>query len=144
VTAWTITGPPYAFARRSAELPVVPPDGAALAEFRRLMDDDLNTPGALAVVSQLVTRANQALDIEDEESAAPLAAAVRDLCGAVGLVLHGEEAERPDADAQALVDRRTRAKAARDFAAADRLRDELRARGWLIEDTPKGPVLRRA
>jgi cysteinyl-tRNA synthetase len=149
VTAGTVTDAERqldrldAFARRTAGLPSVPPEPAALAEFRRLMDDDLNTPGALAVVSQLVTRANQALDIEDEEGAAPLAAAVRDLCGAVGLVLHGEDAEGPDAEAQALVVRRTEAKAARDFASADLLRDELRARGWLVEDTPKGPVLRR-
>jgi cysteinyl-tRNA synthetase len=107
------------------------------------MDDDLNTPAALAVVSQLVTRANQALDIEDEDGAAPLAAAARELCGAVGLVLHGQEAEGPDAAVVGLVAERTKAKAARDFVTADRLRDELAAGGWLVEDTPKGPVLRR-
>ena len=132
-----------AFARRTAGLPAAEPDPAAVKEFRRLMDDDLNTPAALAIVSQLVTRANQALDIEDEGGAAPLAAAVRELCGAVGLVLQGRDAEGPDAEALRLVAERTRAKDARDFATADRLRDELTARGWLVEDTPKGPTLRR-
>jgi len=42
-----------------------------------------------------------------------------------------------------LAEARAQARADRDFAAADRLRDEIRARGWLVEDTAKGPLLRR-
>jgi cysteinyl-tRNA synthetase len=132
-----------AFARRTASLPAAAPDPAALEEFRRLMDDDLNTPGALAIVSRLVTQANQALDIEDDEAAAPLAAAARDLCGAFGLELRDHETERPDGEVLNLLYQRGEAKSARDFATADRLRDEIKARGWLVEDTAKGPLLRR-
>jgi cysteinyl-tRNA synthetase len=132
-----------AFARRSADLPAADPDPDALTEFRRLMDDDLNTPGALALVSQLVTRANQALDLEDDGGAAPLAAAVRELCGAFGLELQAQDAEGPDGEVLGLVHRRSEAKSARDFATADRIRDDIKARGWLVEDTAKGPILRR-
>jgi cysteinyl-tRNA synthetase len=132
-----------AFARRSADLPAADPDPDALTEFRRLMDDDLNTPGALALVSQLVTRANQALDLEDDGGAAPLAAAVRELCGAFGLELQAKDADGPDGEVLGLVHRRSEAKSARDFATADRIRDDIKARGWLVEDTAKGPILRR-
>jgi cysteinyl-tRNA synthetase len=132
-----------AFARRTADLAAAPPDPEALVEFRRLMDDDLNTPGALALVSQLVTRTNQALDIEDVEEAAGLATAAKELCGAFGLQLRAGEGEGPDGAVLGLVSQRAEAKAARDFAAADGLRDEIKARGWLVEDTAKGPVLRR-
>jgi cysteinyl-tRNA synthetase len=149
VTAGTITDAERqldrldAFARRTADLPAAEPDPEAVTEFRRLMDDDLNTPGGLALVSQLVTRANQALDLEDEDGAAPLAAAVRELCRAFGLGLRANEAEGPDGEVFGLLERRGEAKAARDFATADRLRDEMKARGWLVEDTAKGPILRR-
>jgi cysteinyl-tRNA synthetase len=131
------------FARRTADLPPAEADADALVEFRRLMDDDLNTPGALALVSQLVTRTNQALDIEDLEDAAGLAAAARELCGAFGLELHAGDGEGPDGAVLGLLSQRSEAKGARDFATADRLRDEIKARGWLVEDTAKGPLLRR-
>jgi cysteinyl-tRNA synthetase len=134
-----------AFARRTADLPDALPDAAALEEFRRLMDDDLNTPGALALVSQLVTRTNQSLDIEDLDEAAGLAAAAKELCGAFGLVLHsGDDDNGPDGRVLGLVAQRDEAKQAKDYATADRLRDEVKASGWLIEDTAKGPLLRRA
>jgi len=131
------------FARRTADLPDALPDSAALDEFRRLMDDDLNTPGALALVSQLVTRTNQALDIEDVEGAAGLAAAAKRLCAAFGLELQAGDGEGADGAVLGLVAMRDDAKKAKDYATADRLRDEVKARGWLIEDTAKGPVLRR-
>jgi cysteinyl-tRNA synthetase len=132
-----------AFARRTADLPAAEPDAAALREFRRVMDDDLNSPAALALVSQLVTRTNQALDIEDVEEAARLASTAHELCRAFGLELRAGGDEGPDGEVLALVSQRAEAKAARDFVAADRLRDDIRARGWLVEDTAKGPVLRR-
>ena len=133
-----------AFARRTIGLSEgAEPEAEALVEFRRLMDDDLNTPGALALVNGLVTRANQWLDLEDDNGAAPLAAAVRELCGAFGLVLHEAEAEGPSDVVLALVQQRAAAKKGRDFDTADRIRNEISALGWLVEDTSKGPVLRR-
>ena len=128
------------FARRVADLPAAAPDEDALTRFRTAMDDDLDTPKAMAVVFDLVRRANAALDAGDE--AAPLVSAVRELTAAVGLELRAE-AEGPDAEAAELARRRDEARAAKDFATADALRDELQARGYVVEDTPAGTQIRR-
>ncbi len=76
-----------AFARRTTGLVDGPADPATVERFRELMDDDLNTPGAVALLFEAVRTANSSLDLEDEEGAAPLAAAVIELAGALGLVL---------------------------------------------------------
>jgi cysteinyl-tRNA synthetase len=133
-----------AFARRAEALPDVEPDPAALDAFRRCMDDDLDTPGALAGVFALVTEVNRLLDAGDADAAAPLAAAVRSALDAVGLDLRDQSAELVDDDALALARARDEARSARDFAAADLIRDQLVADGWVVEDTPDGTVLRRA
>jgi cysteinyl-tRNA synthetase len=108
------------------------------------MDDDLNTPGALDLLFRTIRQANTALDAEDEAAAAPLAAAVRDMCVAFGLALHEREEAGPDDEVLGLANARQEARAAKDWAAADRLRDELRARGWVVEDAAGGFTLRRA
>jgi len=132
-----------AFARRTATLPDAEPDAGALDRFRACMDEDLDTPGALAGVFALVTEVNRLLDAEDPTAAAPLAAAARSALDAVGLDLRDASAELVDDDALALARARDEARAARDFAAADLIRDQLVAEGWVVEDTPDGTVLRR-
>lgn len=132
-----------ALARRAADLAPASPPAEVVAAFRERMDDDLDTPGALSLVFSLVTRANTALDAGDAEGAAPLVAAVRELCAAVGLDLAGDEDEVP-ADVAALAARRDQARAAKDWAAADALRDELVALGWKVEDTAAGTRVHRA
>ncbi len=115
----------------------------ALARFRGRMDDDLDTPGAMAVVFELVREANSAADAGDEVSAHRMAATVRLLCAAVGLAV-GDAADAAIDDATAeRVRRRDEARAARDWAQADALRDELQAAGWLVEDGPGGTRVRR-
>jgi cysteinyl-tRNA synthetase len=86
---------------------------------------------------ETVRGANQALGSGDSEEAGRLTAAVREMAAAVGLRLAGVE-EAP-ADVVQLVEERERARAGRDFAAADRLRDEVFRLGWVVEDTPQGP-----
>ena len=83
-----------AFARRvaGAGLPPADPDADALARFRAVMDDDLQTPEATGLLFDLVRRANVALDAGDAEAAAPLAAAATDIAGALGLELRGDPA----------------------------------------------------
>ena len=131
------------FARRATELPDVAADEDALGRFREAMDDDLDTPAAMAVVFDLARRANVAIDAGETGAAAPLAAAVREITRAVGLELRAV-AEGPDAEAAELAKQRDAARAARDYAEADRLRDELQAGGWIVEDTPDGTKIRRA
>ena len=107
------------------------------------MDDDLDTPRAVALVFELVRRANALLDAGDPSGAAPLAAAVFDLTAALGLAIVGEGDDVP-AEVADLARQRDAARAAKDWAAADALRDRLQADGWTIEDTPDGTKVRRA
>jgi cysteinyl-tRNA synthetase len=118
----------------------VAPDAEVLARFRALMDNDLDTPGATALLWDTVRRANAALDAGSAD-AAGLAAAVHEICVAFGLPL-AAAAEIP-ADAAAKAAALDAARAAKDFAAADALRAELQADGWTVETTKAGTTLRR-
>ena len=122
--------------------PAVDLDPAALADFRAHMDDDLDTPGALAGIFELVTASHTAADAGEGDRAQVLARTAAVLAGALGLGLVGEAAEVDDATAR-LVAERDSARAERDFARADALRDELVALGWTVEDTPTGTAVRR-
>ena len=119
--------------------------------FRDAMDDDLNVSGALAVVHDTVRAANTALDDGDLDGAADLAAAVVAMTHILGvnpMDPHWAGASTPgqgdataalDSLVQAQLAARQSARSARDFAAADAIRDQLTAAGIAIEDTPSGP-----
>ena len=85
-----------ALARRSADLPAADPDPAALEAFRTAMDDDLDTPLAMAQVFGLVTEANRMLDAGDPGAAAPVVAAWREILGALGLEVSATIDDVPD------------------------------------------------
>jgi cysteinyl-tRNA synthetase len=134
-----------ALARRMPLDPSAPLDEDAVTAFNEAVDDDLATPSGVAVIFETVRRANAAIDAGDDEAARSLVATVHALAGALGLELRADRAGGDDdAEIDALVAARTAARAAKDFAEADRIRDELTARGILVEDTPTGPVWRRA
>ena len=129
------------FAARTNSLSGLP-DEATLNAFRTAMDDDLNTPVAVGVMFDAIRRANVAVDSGDTKTAAALSAAVREMCVAVGLQL--TVAEVVDGDSQAKAVALDAARAAKDFAAADAIRNELQTLGWLVETTKAGTTLRRA
>jgi cysteinyl-tRNA synthetase len=132
-------------ARRAAEagLEGSAPDADSLERFRTAMDDDLDTPAAMALVFDLVRAANVALDAGDPAVAGPLVAALSEVAGALGLVLGDGREEVLDPETAALVARRDQARAARDWAVADVLRTELEAKGWVVEDGAAGTRVRR-
>jgi cysteinyl-tRNA synthetase len=128
-----------AFAARSAGVTGAP-DASTLDAFRERMDDDLDTPGAMAVLFDTVRRANAAIDAGDAAAGA-LAAAVREMTTAVGLELAATADVPADvAERAAALDA---ARAAKDYATADAIRAELQAAGWIVETTAAGTTVRR-
>jgi cysteinyl-tRNA synthetase len=124
------------------------PDPAGIrGRFQAALDDDLNVPAALAVLFDLVAEANP-LIVKLEQGGHAAADALRDrfatfldLAGRLGFTplddLPDPAAFRPVLDL--LLDLRERARAARDFAVADAIRDRLAASGIRVEDRPGGP-----
>ena len=114
----------------------------ARRKFCAAMDDDLNTPDALAALFDLVKEINT-LSAASSKAALEEAAAVFDeLAGVLGLLYNRKKDEVP-ADVQELVEKRAAAKKAKDWAAADALRAEIAAKGWAVKDTAQGPQLSR-
>ena len=136
----TLAGP-SAFAR--AESTAWSAEGEELrAEVAAALDEDLDTPQALAALFEAVGRAHALADAEDDRAEA-LAEAVGALLAALGLSLRAGAAE-VDQESARLVAARDAARTARNWAAADHYRDELVARGWVVEDGPTGTRLHRA
>ncbi|MDE0665460.1 MAG: cysteine--tRNA ligase [Acidimicrobiaceae bacterium] len=118
-------------------------DETAVKAFNSAMDDDLGTPQGVAVMFDTLHRANAALDRGAEEAPSLTATAIS-LAGALGLsVDEGDGGTDADSAVEELVARRQAAREAKDWAAADALRDELAALGVVVEDTPAGPIWRR-
>lgn len=131
-----------AFARRAANAGLAAePDSVAMDSFRSAMDNDLDTPAAIALLFSLVSQVNSALDAGDDSLAAPLCAAAHEICAAVGIVLDAGGEEVP-AEILELARARDAHRAAKDWAAADAARAELERAGWLVEDTPAGTQVR--
>jgi cysteinyl-tRNA synthetase len=118
------------------------------ASIDAALDDDLNTPAALAEIARIAGEARKAVDTRERERLK------RELLGA-GLALgllqqtpvawFGRGASNDDdARIQALIDERISAKQARDFARADAIRDQLAGEGILLEDTAQGVRWKRA
>jgi cysteinyl-tRNA synthetase len=117
-------------------------DRVAVARFRARMDDDLDTPGALATVFELARRANAASDAGDEAGGLEAARTVAVLCAALGLPLRAGTGLAVDEMSAELVRRRDQARAERDWDLADELRDQLEDAGWVVEDGPDGTRIR--
>ena len=102
--------------------------------FREALADDFNTPKALAEVFELVGEANR----EEVAGAADAVAGMLELLG-LGSIAQPEAGA--GADAEALMAEREEARAAKDFARADEIRDRLAAMGWEVRDSAEGPRL---
>lgn len=118
------------------------PDHSVLDRFRNDLDSDLNVSAAWGLVFEWIRSLNKQM-AEGQLTPAEAAAAQatwHQIDAVFGLGVVGER-EVP-AEIQRMADDRQQARAERDFKKADELRDELKARGWTVEDTPQGPRLR--
>ena len=107
------------------------------------MDDDLDTPGVIDLVFRTVRVANIALDADDAAAAAPLAAAVIEICNAVGLVIDqapgGSDPGRRHCACRAA----RRSEGRTGLGSGRRVARPTPVRGWLVEDTASGTIVRR-
>jgi cysteinyl-tRNA synthetase len=115
----------------------------ARQRFEDGMDDDLNISLGLAAIFEFVRDSNRLLAENrlSQENAQAVAAAMRHFDCVLGLL---DEAETTvDAEVEGLAQEREQARKRRDFATADQLRAQITALGYVIEDTPHGPRLKR-
>ena len=118
---------------------------AAAESFVAHMDDDLNSADAITDIFTLVKAANTAAASDNVSGEALKTAAdkIRELTGVLGIELFGAEEEAIPAEIEELVNARTEAKKAKNFAEADRIRDELKEKGYIVKDTPNGPQVEK-
>lgn len=125
-----------AFAQRALE---------AVDRFDSAMCDDLNTADALGVIFEYVRDMNTVLSDQNAPCKAALEAglnALKTMTDVLGLLT--KEPDNTPEEIKALVAARVEAKKAKNFAEADRIRDEVLSKGYVIEDTPKGPKVKKA
>ncbi|ACL31794.1 cysteine--tRNA ligase [Glaesserella parasuis] len=118
--------------------------------FKESMDDDFNTPGALAVLFELAREVNK-LKAENQAEANKLAARLKQLAGVLGLLeqdpetfLQGDANNDEVAEIEAFIKQRNEARASKNWAVADEARNKLTAMGIVLEDGANGTTWRRA
>ena len=116
-------------------------DAEVLNDFRSAMDNDLDTPSAMAVLFDAVRAANAALDASETEKCASLRSAVIEMTTALGLSLR--DTSEVDESINELARQLDAARASKDFAAADAIRQKLQDDGYVVETSKEGTRVRR-
>ncbi len=116
---------------------------AAKVKFNVAMDDDLNTPDALASLFDLVKEINTLGPKTTKEALESAAATFDELTGVLGLLYNRKKSDIP-AEVMELVNQRAEAKKAKDWGTADALRAKITEMGYVVEDTAKGPKVSKA
>jgi cysteinyl-tRNA synthetase len=139
-------------------------DDPLVLRFREAMDDDFNTPEALALLSEIRHDLNRAREENNTDRGAYLAFALRSLGGVLGLLTQDpeqflrdprqvalageaakvEEAALSDREIEQLIAQRAAARQNKDWKEADRIREQLKTEGITLEDTPTGTLWRRS
>jgi len=128
-------------------------DGAEIQRFRAAMDDDFNTPDALAVAQNVARELNLAKAAGDLPKTADMAATLRAMGGMLGVLQQdpdkylkrsADAGGLTDAQVEALLAARNAARAAKNYAESDRIRAQLNEAGILLDDKAGGTQWRRA
>lgn len=134
----------------AADTPAAPDAevAAALAEFKTkfiaAMDDDLNTADAISVLFEIVAFCNKHLTAAaSKQSLAGAVSLLTELGGVLGLLQKEQKDEIPD-EVQHILEERAEARAQKDWAKSDALRDRLKALGYAVKDTAQGQQLTKA
>ena len=108
-------------------------------QFIKVMDDDLNTADAISAVFELVKDINTSVitDAPSKELVEYATKLFDELTGVLGLV-YNRKTENLDDEIEKMIEARAQARKDRNWAEADRIRDELKAQGIILEDTPQG------
>ena len=115
-----------------------------VAGFETAMDDDFNTADAIAAVFELVKYINTTADgTRSKEYLESLLERLRSLTDVLGIIVDRKE-EMLDADIEAMIEKRQAARKEKNFALADQIRDELLAKGIILEDTREGVKWKKA
>ena len=123
--------------------------GEVTDDFRDAMNDDMGIPTALAVVHETVRAGNAAFDAQDDSTGLAAAASVSAMLDVLGINPRASEWSTENSSSSAtraaltalverMLDARQEARAAKDFAVSDRIRDDFASAGIIIEDTPSG------
>ena len=117
-------------------------DSPLVTRFTEAMDDDLNVSATWAAVFDWVRDTNRKL-ASDELTAGSAATELANWEHINNVLGIGHIEEDAPAEILALAEERQAARKAKDFARSDQIRDQLAAQGWIIEDPPKGPRVKR-
>ena len=128
----------------------VAPDDELMNSFRREMDDDFNTPRALALIFDEARALNRLFDSNKQKGLEKRVAAFRAICDTLGLFQEGyferkkarwlKKGILTPSEIEAIISQRNLARQRKNWVEADRIREELRSKGIVIEDTPAGTV----
>ncbi|WP_310962276.1 cysteine--tRNA ligase [Nocardioides terrisoli] len=135
--------------RAAAVLGEIPADGIACADFVEAMDDDLGTPAAVAALFEVMREGNKLLSGDDTDALRGSAASVRAMLDVLGLDPADPAWDQRGSDDRlthavdvlvaGLLEQRSQAREAKDWAMADAIRDRIKEAGIEVEDTADGP-----